>query len=380
MIIHVVKEGDSLYKIGEQYHIDYRKIAEYNKIPLHKDLVVGQTIVVITNNTEKLRQIEVNGYAFPNIKIDILAETLPYLTYLSIFSYPVNFDGSLNMIDDEELINLSKVYDIEPIMSVTNIGSEGRFNSNLAHAILSNNNVQNKLISNILSILLNKGYKGLNIDFEYVYPSDKEAYIKFLTKVKTIIKRYNYFLTVSVAPKTSDEQRGLLYEAHDYKRIGILADRIVIMTYEWGFSGGPAMAVAPITKVEDVLNYAISRIPSYKILLGIPNYGYDWTLPYNEGDIARSISNPEAVEIARKNNQSINYSNEDQAPFFNYFDSSKKKHEVWFEDARSIQAKLGLVMKYNLKGISYWTLNNPFTQNFLVLNSLFDIRKDYLLS
>jgi spore germination protein len=375
MIIHVVKEGDSLYKIGELYHVDYRKIAEYNKIPLHNDLVVGQTIVIITNDTEKLRQIEVNGYTFPNIKIDVLAEALSYLTYLSIFSYTANNDGSLNMIDDEELINLSKVYDIEPIMSVTNIGSEGRFNSNLAHTILSDNNVQNKLISNILSILLNKGYKGLNIDFEYVYPTDKEAYIKFLTKVRTIIKRYNYFFTVSVAPKTSDEQRGLLYEAHDYKRIGIIADRIVIMTYEWGFSGGPAMAVAPITRVEEVLNYAISRIPSYKILLGIPNYGYDWTLPYKKGDIARSISNHEAVEIAKKNNQSINYSNEDQAPFFNYFDSSKKKHEVWFEDARSIQAKLELVMKYNLKGISYWTLNNPFPQNFLVLNSFLAIKK-----
>jgi spore germination protein len=366
-----------LYKIGELYNVDYRKIAADNEIPLNRNLVVGQTIVVLTNGTEKLRQTEVNGYAFPNIDINILTKALPYLTYLSIFSYHVKQDGSLNMINDEELINLSKEYNVEPIMTITNIGNEDRFDSNLAHDILNDDDVQNQLISNIFGIMLRRGYRGLNIDFEYIYPTDRESYIRFLTKLNSEIRRRNYFLTVSVAPKASDEQAGLLYEAHDYRRIGILADRIIIMTYEWGYSGGPAMAVAPTNKVQGVLDYAITRIPPYKILMGIPNYGYDWTLPYKKGNLAESISNPEAVNIAVNNKQSISYSNEDQAPYFNYFDSSNGKHEVWFEDARSIQAKLELIVKYNLKGVSYWTLNNPFPQNYLVLNNLFEIKKNY---
>jgi spore germination protein len=377
VIIHVVKEGDSLYKIGEFYNVDYKKIAADNEIPLNRDLVVGQTIVVLTNGTEKLRQIEVNGYARQNIDISILTKALPYLTYLSVFSYQAKQDGSLNMINDEELINLSRKYNVEPIMVITNIGNEDRFDSNLAHNILNNDDVQNKLISNILGIMLRRGYRGINIDFEYVYPTDRESYIRFLTKVSSEVKRYNYFLTVSVAPKASDEQAGLLYEAHDYRRIGILADRIIIMTYEWGYSGGPAMAVAPINKIQKVLDYAVTRINPNKILMGIPNYGYDWTLPYKKGDLAESISNPEAVDIAINNNQSISYSNEDQTPFFNYFDSLNKKHEVWFEDARSILTKLELIIRYNLRGASYWTLNNPFPQNYLVLNSIFEIKKNY---
>jgi spore germination protein len=306
-----------------------------------------------------------------------LTKALPYLTYLSIFSYQANQDGNLNMINDEELIKLAKEYNVEPIMSVTNIGNEGRFDSNLAHDILNNDDTQNKLMSNIFGIMLRRGYRGLNIDFEYVYPTDREAYIRFLTKINSEINRRNYFFTVSVAPKASDEQAGLLYEAHDYKRIGILADRIVIMTYEWGYSGGPAMAVAPINKIHEVLDYAIKRIPPSKILMGIPNYGYNWTLPYKKGDLAESINNTEAVDIAINNNQSINYSNEDQAPYFNYFDVQNRKHEVWFENAKSIQAKLKLIIKYNLRGVSYWTLNNPFPQNYLILNHLFDIKKNY---
>jgi spore germination protein len=109
--------------------------------------------------------------------------------------------------------------------------------------------------------------------------------------------------------------------------------------------------------------------------MGIPNYGYDWTLPFTEGNLATSIGNYEAVNIARNNNQSIKYDPVAQAPYFNYTDTNGAKHIVWFEDARSIQAKLGLVTKYNLEGISYWTLNRFFPQNYLVLDSLFVVNK-----
>jgi spore germination protein len=374
--IHIVREGDSLYEIAKLYNIDYKKIADDNKIPINQELVIGQTIVIDTDNIKNFREIKVNGYAFPNIDMGILNEVLHSLTYLSLFSYHINYGGYLDKINDDDLISIAKNYNVIPVMVVTNIGKEDRFDSNLVHYVLNNDRIQNKLINEIFSIMHIKGYMGLNIDFEYVYPKDKEAYINFIKKVKRRIKNYNYFLTISVAPKTSDEQKGLLYEAHDYKQIGELADHVVIMTYEWGYSGGPARSVAPVNLIEEVLSYATERIPSNKILMGIPNYGYNWTLPYLEGNIAKSIGNYEAVKIARKNNQAISYNYEEQAPFFNYYDEKKAKHEVWFEDARSIQTKLELVLKYNLEGVSYWTLNKFFPQNYLVLNSLFDIKKE----
>ena len=158
--------------------------------------------------------------------------------------------------------------------------------------------------------------------------------------------------------------------------IGQLADYVILMTYEWGYSRGPARAVAPVNLVERVVAYAVSEIPSNKILMGIPNYGYDWLLPFKEGNIARSVGNYEAVLLAISSNQSINYDEEAQAPFFNYYDPLGIRHEVWFEDARSIQTKLNLVLKYDLEGISYWTINRIFPQNYFVLNSMFDIKKE----
>ena len=377
MIIHVVKEGDSLYEIGKEYNVNYKQIAIDNEIPIDQDLVVGQTLIIIVNrNNNKYLNIKVNGYTFPNINSDFLNDVLPYLTYLSIFSYHVNYDGSLNLIDDNELISLAKKYKVSPTMVITNIGSGGRFDSDLAGNILNNEEVQNELIKNIIDMMITKGYTGLNIDFEYIYPEAKNAYINFLLKVKNEIEKNNYILSVALAPKTSDNQVGILYEAHDYEKIGSIADYVIIMTYEWGYSGGPARAVAPINLVENVIAYAVTRIPPSKILMGIPNYGYNWTLPYIQGNLAKSISNYDAVILALNNNQRINYDTKAETPYFNYIDQEGVEHEVWFEDARSILAKLDLVLRYNLSGVSHWTIDRKFPQNYLVLKSLFNIIKE----
>jgi len=135
------------------------------------------------------------------------------------------------------------------------------------------------------------------------------------------------------------------------------------------------MAVSPIDQVRRVLDYAVTAIPPRKILMGMPNYGYDWTLPFVQGSAARNISNQGAVALARQVGARIQYDTTSQAPFFRYYDREGRQHEVWFDDARSIQARLRLVNEYGLGGVSYWTINRFFPQNWLVLNSMYNVRK-----
>ena len=148
------------------------------------------------------------------------------------------------------------------------------------------------------------------------------------------------------------------------------------MTYEWGYTYGPPMAVAPIRNVRQVVDYALTEISPEKIYLGIPNYGYDWTLPFRQGSRARSISNPEAVSIAADHYAAIRFDEAAKSPWFRYVDNSGQEHEVWFEDARSIRAKLELAQEYGLRGVSYWNLMRPFPQNWAVLNALYYIREE----
>ena len=143
---------------------------------------------------------------------------------------------------------------------------------------------------------------------------------------------------------------------------------------EWGYTYGPPMAVAPLPNVRAVLDYAVTTIPSEKIFLGIPNYGYDWPLPFVQGTTrAQSISNQRAIELAVQYQIAIQYDETAQSPYFHYTDHAGVVHEVWFEDARSMDAKLRLIAEYGFKGAGFWNLMRPFSQTWLVLDSLYDI-------
>jgi spore germination protein len=424
LIIHVVRPGESVYSISRQYGVPTSKIISDNELENPNQLVPGQTLVIlggerkhtvaagqsiysiariyglnvndilaanpqISNPAQlslgqvvnipggpgKLGTIEVNGYSFPSINMEVLRKTLPHLTYLSIFSHEVNTDGTLRPINDAPLIQAARAAGVAPLMVISNLEQGGGFSSDVGRAILRNNEVQDRLLDNVIQNLRSKNYFGLDIDFEYIYPEDRVFYNNFLRKAVNRLRPLGYSVTTALAPKTSADQPGLLYEAHDYPVHGALADHVILMTYEWGHTYGPPRAVAPINEVRKVINYAVTAIPRQKIFMGIPNYGYDWTLPYVEGTAAKAISNPGAVDIARREGAAIRYDEEAQSPFFNYYDDNRKQHVVWFEDARSVNAKFRLADQYNLGGVSYWTIGRYFPQLWLVQDALFNIRK-----
>ncbi len=136
------------------------------------------------------------------------------------------------------------------------------------------------------------------------------------------------------------------------------------------------MAVAPLPQVKAVVRYAVSVIPPEKILLGIPNYGYNWRLPFEQGiSQAMSIGNEQAVRIASRNNARIEYDETAQAPFFRYM-AEGAAHVVWFEDVRSVEAKFGLADETGLSGAGYWNIMRPFSQNWALISTRYNVQKN----
>ncbi len=218
-----------------------------------------------------------------------------------------------------------------------------------------------------------KNYGGIDIDFEYILAEDKIAFSQFVERVRIAANKAGYPVSVALAPKTSDDQPGLLYGGKDYRLLGEAANHVLLMTYEWGYTYGPPMAVAPIHKVREVVEYALTRIPAEKINLGIPNYGYDWPLPYERGKTAaRTISNTQAIEIAIAHNAVIEFDQVSMSPHFTY-EQDGIQHEVWFEDVRSLKEKFSLIQDYRLRGAGYWQIMNLFRANWLLLADTFYI-------
>lgn len=156
--------------------------------------------------------------------------------------------------------------------------------------------------------------------------------------------------------------------------MGQAADEVFLMTYEWGYTYSVPMAVAPIPSVRRVLDYAVSRISPQKIIMGIPNYGYDWPLPYEKGVTkAKTIGHSEAMLLASEYGASIQYDESAQTPFFTY-QVDGILHEVWFEDVRSMEQKWKLVKEYDFLAGGYWNLMRYFRGNWLWLDSAYRIK------
>ncbi|WP_138755864.1 LysM peptidoglycan-binding domain-containing protein [Paenibacillus sinopodophylli] len=371
---HKVLVGDTLWLLARRYGVTLQELAAMNNISNPALIYPGQQLVI---PQAAKPSIEVNAYTekFGAAGIAIVEEIGPYLTYLSPFSYRLQADGSITPLDDSAIINAAYQTRTAPMMVITNF-ENGTFSPDIAHAILSNPTLQQSVIASILATMKQKGYTALNVDFEYVPPADRELYNAFLQKLVDNLHPQNYLVSACLAPKTSANQTGTLYEAHDYAAMGRILDFVVLMTYEWGWSGGPPRAVAPLNEVNKVLIYALSVIPSQKIVMGMPLYGYDWTLPYVQGaKWAPTVSPQAAVNRAHQFGATIQYDEEGQSPFFQYYDKEGREHVVWYEDARSVQAKFNLVKAYNLRGVSYWVLGVPFPQNWYVLQANFTIKK-----
>ena len=424
MIIYTVKEGDSVYSIAKKNNTTPSRIITDNNLDNPQKLSIGQTLVLLyptltytvrggdtlnsianaygvslnqlwRNNpqlaggnyiypgqilniayeTPPLGTVKTNGYAYPYIDRSVLRTTLPYLTYLSIFTYGIRPDGTLipPTGGDSELIALAREYGTTPLMMLTSLTEEGTFSNELVAGILQNEALADRVIENTLAVLREKGYGGLDVDFEYIPAEYREAYPAFLNKLREQLTPEGYVLFASLAPKSSADQRGLLYEGHDYGAVGNAVDYSLLMTYEWGYQFGPPLAVAPIRNVEEVVRYAVSVIPPEKILLGVPNYGYDWPLPYVKGETeAKGLSTTAAFDLAYQKGATIMFDEESQAPYFNYYDENGKEHVVWFENARSVQARLDLVNKYSLGGISVWQIMRYFPQLYSLLGAEYE--------
>lgn len=379
MPIYIVKAGDTVDLIAEQYQVPVEQLIALNQLQYPYPLALGQALLIPDESgVNRSRDAVTNGYAYPFIQRDTLESTLPYLTNLSIFSY--GFTGSGELIypayEDDWMIQAAGEENVNAILTLTPIDGSGNFNNMLIHEMVHDAQAKQNLIQNLLQILPEKGYQGVDVDFEYILAEDRDAFTTFVAELTRALNAEGYVVSVALAPKTSSGQRGLLYEGKDYGGLGAAANEVLLMTYEWGYTYGPPMAVAPINKVREVVEYAVTEIPVSKINLGIPNYGYVWTLPYEQGvSKARTIGNVEAARLAAEQGAVILFDEQAQSPYFNYMEDGLE-HEVWFEDVRSMQAKFDLVREFSLRGMGYWQIMRLFLANWVLLDSEFTIVKN----
>lgn len=372
-MIYVVEKDDDLQKISKHFGVPAEKIVLDNGLEKENNVVPGQAIFLSFSKDKKSsgKGKTIGGFVGAGIEPPVLETAFSALTDLLVFSYGISFDGKLvpPAVNEVWLLDCAAKFGIKPRMVLTPF-SEGAFNNQIVKILLENREVQERLINNLAREIETK-YRGVHISFKYILPENKNDFIRFLEKMQRAMNEKGCSLSVSVPPKESDGQKGFLVEGIDYELIGKSADEIFLTTYELGDAYGPPMASAPLDKVRRVVEYAAEKICPDKLVLGIPNYGYDWMLPYEKG-VTRGcvVGNDQAASAAFRYNAEIEYAGIAQSPWCAYR-SGGMEHVIWFEDIRSICAKWDLVREYGLAGAWYKDVNRPFRANWSMLEECF---------
>lgn len=271
---------------------------------------------------------------------------------LATHTYIINNTGGIYIQDNgpfpQNQISYANGHGIKTLAVVRN-----EFNASVATSVLNNSTYRINLINSILNSIRSNSFKGVNVDFEMLKSSDREAYTSFMKELYTTLHPLGYLVSIALPAKTYDSSKAYWSYAYDYEKLGNYSDQVILMTYDEHYPGGAPGPIASISWVQQVVNYAVTVIPRSKLLLGLAAYGYDW--PSNGGATV-SYSIQTANSIAAKYGAEVQWDSTAQVPYYRYTDYNQVTHSVYFENSTSIGYKLNIVNNSNLLGAAIWRL------------------------
>lgn len=235
-------------------------------------------------------------------------------------------------------------------ITITPMIQNYQLKSEVSNQFLINKDNWLRTVKQVLNFSERYNFKSINIDLEGVNGTNKDLYTEFISFLMKKISDIGIALSLSIPAKTENHNNSSWSAAYDYKKLGNIADEIIIMAYDYHWAGGPPGPIAPFFWVRDVIDYAIMKIPVHKLYLGIPCYGYDWIITGNNKK-ARGLSYSQIIKIKNEFDIKSEWDQDSKTPYMKY-----DNHEIWFENETSIMKKIELVGQYNLQGTAFWRL------------------------
>lgn len=374
-ITHTVVEGDTLESIANMYGVSVISLLQNNFFLSDQEFLQVGDSIVIKYQDEKKRAITVTGYCYPFIEERVLRKTLPSLTYLIVYSYLINVDGSVRKENDELVIEYARAYGVPPIMMVSINRTGEVLDSDMASTILNNEELRNFLINDIINTVITKGYAGIGLMPLYIYPTDRALYVEFLEELINRVQALGLIVFDTIIIDTFELISDIFSTQSYIKPLNALVDGTIFFPISTGIRLDAPMGVSSYGMATDMLAYFLEYIPTQELQLGINTVGFIWELPYiqclSEGN---TISVSSATLLAIDYDIPILYDEVTQSAFF-LFQDDNQELLVRFRDARSYAKYMELVDQYNLEGIGVWNIMSYIHPLWLIVNSQYEIIK-----
>jgi spore germination protein len=373
-IEYTIQDGDSLEDIARRYNKSIMELLRNNPYLSERQYIYPGEVIVISYQGEKIRRISTNGFVYPFVNIDILKKTLPFLTYLTVYSYYYTDQGEIIDINDTEIVQTSLMYGVAPIMMLSGYSTNQEEEIETTHRILIDENIQNRLINNLTIILKSKGYHGVSFKTPYIRPEDRQLYVEFIKKLSSRLKLGGFETFVTLTLSVFEILSNIRYNELQYADLGLYADKISVMPYEFGFTFGISPTVVAYNTLDNILSFLTDYIPSEIIETGLNTIGYLFKLPNTDRSArGQSLTYDSVITLARETGAEILFDEVSKASFFQFF--TQDEYFVRFRDARGIDAILSLVTANDLDGVAIWNCMFFYNQLWLVVNSQYEINK-----
>lgn len=284
---------------------------------------------------------QARGYQSFVANADLYSDLSPFWYVMSATGTVQSYPGAA----DATVVNGARARGVRVVPTITN-----DFDPKRVATMLSTNTRMNKHVTTLVNLVKANGYDGIDVDYESLNAADRTRYSTFVTRLGSALRQAGKRLTVAVHPKTSEPGTWSGPQAQDYAAIGAAADRVRVMAYDYSWTTSAPGPVAPLTWVDQVARFAVSKIPAAKVELGMPLYGYDWV-----GNKGEGVTFEEVARIRATYNPTVQWSDSAKSSWFTYV-AGGVQHTVWYADGASVRAALPIADRYALGGVAFWRL------------------------
>ena len=285
-----------------------------------------------------------------------LREALRYtaIDSVGVDVYTVARDGSIVSYEDKSaFVSLAHNSGLKVFATIANIGAKGDFDRSVLALIFSSPENLSNHISHLVELAENAGYDGIDIDYESLKASDRDTFSGFIEQLAQALHEAGKQLSIAVHAKESEPGDWDGAQAEDWRRIGAVVDEFRVMTYDYSGSWSSPGPVAPLSWMNRIIGFAETVVPSNKVWMGIPFYGYDW-----HNKTADAVTPLDVQRLLQRYHPAVTHDASSEA-LFRYRGAHHIRHTVYYQDASSIAAKLRLLTKRhpNIAGIAIWNLD-----------------------
>jgi spore germination protein YaaH len=289
------------------------------------------------------------------------------ITILSPSAYSVNEQGIVWGDVDPRVVALAKEHRVGVMPLIVNPG----FNQEMLSALLASDTARARAVRSMVELCRRHGYLGIQFDFENINTADRDRYTRFYREAADALHRESFQISMAVVHRPDVLPGPTRYHAwlfenwrggYDLRAIAEAGDFISVMTYSQHTRRTPPGPEAGIPWVREVVEFFLEHMPAEKLSLGIPLGGQHWYVsqedkitPEMARSYSRGVSHAWALGLLERHGAEPLWSDVHQVPY-GFYSRGGTFEWLFFENARSFQAKLGLLDEYGLRGFSAWVL------------------------